>query len=246
MLGEGLPWNDRARVLDRWTITSYEPIRAVGGEVVGMLYAGLDEAPYVAAGRRNVRRVPELDRGTHSWRCPASCGGSGRRVARPLTMLTSAAAALGAGGHQPIAVAASDPAEIRVLGETFNRMADQIQARTAELEASRTARPKALDDYLEVLGFVAHELKSPLAGAQMQLQLIADGLRRGGVARAAKPLAALSRAVDYGHEVALSFNQLSRAESEGLQARAREMADFTAEVIRPALADLEAAAAAVG
>lgn len=245
VLGEGLPWNDRARVLDRWTITSYEPIRGVGDEVVGMLYAGLDEAPYVAAGRRNVAvflsSIAALTlavSGLVWW--------LGRRVARPLTTLTSAAAALGSGGHQPIAVTASDPAEIRVLGETFNRMADQIRARAAELEASRTAAQKALDDYLEVLGFVAHELKSPLAGAAMQLQLIADGYAGEVPPGLARPLAALSRAVDHGHEVALSFNQLSRAESQGLRIRPRDLADFTAEVVRPALADLEAAAAGRG
>ncbi len=245
VLGEGRPWNDRARVLDRWTITSYEPIRAVGGEVVGMLYAGLDEAPYVAAGRRNFALFLVSIAGL-TLLVSVLVWWFGRQVARPLSALTSAASALGAGGREPIEVAASDPAEIRILGETFNRMADQIQTRTAELEASRAVAQKALDDYLEVLGFVAHELKSPLAGAKMQLQLIADGYAGEVPPSLTRPLAALGRAVDYGHEVALSFNQLSRAESEGFQARPREVADFTAEVVRPALTELEPAAAARG
>jgi len=245
VLGEGRPWNDRARVLDRWTITSYEPIRSVGGEIVGMLYAGLDEAPYVAAGRRNVAvflasifALTVVVSGLVWW--------LGRRVARPLGALTRAASALGEGDHEQITVAASDPAEIRLLGETFNCMADQIRARTTELELSRAAAQKALDDYLEVLGFVAHELKSPLAGAQMQLRLIADGYAGEVPAALGRPLAALGRAVDYGHEVAQSFNQLSRAESEGFRARPRRVADFVAEVIRPALTDFDGAAAARG
>jgi signal transduction histidine kinase len=135
-------------------------------------------------------------------------------------------------------------ARIRVLGETFNRMADQIQARTAELEASREKAQTALNDYLEVLGFVAHELKSPLAGAKMQLQLL-DGGFAGEIPEAMKrPLAGLGRAVDYGNEVAQSFNQLSRAEGQGFVAKPREVEDFAAEVIRPAMADFEGAAAA--
>jgi len=245
VLDEGRSWNDRALVLDRWTITHYEPLRAPGGEVVGMLYAGLDEAPYVAAGRRNaafflasIAALTLLVSGLVWW--------LGRQVARPLSALTRAAAALGAGGHQPIEVAESDPAEIRVLGETFNRMADQIQSRTAELEASRVAAQRALDDYLEVLGFVAHELKSPLAGAGMQLELIADGYAGEVPDQLAPRLEALRRAVGYGHEVAVSFNQLSRAEGKGFQARPREVADFTADIMRPALAEVEAAAAARG
>ena len=245
VLGEGRSWNDRALVLDRWTITRYEPLRAPGGEVVGMLYAGLDEAPYVAAGRRNVAMFL-TSIGALTLLVSALVWWLGRRVARPLSALTSAAATLGGGGRQPIDVAESDPTEIRILGETFNRMADQIQSRTAELEASRVAAQKALDDYLEVLGFVAHELKSPLAGASMQLELIADGYAGEVPAQLAPRIDALRRAVGYGHEVALSFNQLSRAESEGFQARPRVVADFVAEIVRPALAEVEEAAAARG
>lgn len=245
VLGEGLAWNDRARVLDRWTIASYQPIRSAGGEVVGMFYAGLDEAPYVAQGRRNIALFLDsiavlslLVSGLVWW--------FGRRIARPLTELTSASSALAAGAPRPIVVAPSDPEEIRTLGETFNRMADQIQARTRELEASREKAQKALDDYMEVLGFVAHELKSPLAGAKMQLELI-DGGFTGEIPEAMKrPLAGLGRAVDYGNEVAQSFNQLSRAESEGFTAHPRDLADFTSAVVRPAVADCEAAAAARG
>jgi len=245
VLDEGLPWNDRARVLDRWTIASYQPVRSVQGDVVGMLYAGLDEAPYVAEGHRNIVLfltsigvLTLLVTGLVWW--------FGRRITRPLTELTSAASALASGAPRPIEVDASDPEEIRALGDTFNRMADQIQLRTNDLEASREEARKALDDYLEVLGFVAHELKSPLASAKMQLQLI-DGGFTGAVPEPMKrPLAGLRRAVDYGSEVAQSFNQLSRAEGEGFAARPRDVADFVAEVVRPAVADIEGAAAARG
>jgi signal transduction histidine kinase len=170
----------------------------------------------------------------------------GKRVALPLVRLTSAVSEFGSGALKPIAVEGGDPKEIRVLGETFNHMANQIQARTSELEVSRERIQKALDDYLEVLGFVAHELKSPLAGARMQVQVIDDGYA-GEVAEAMRrPLAALRRALDYGLEVAQSFNQLSRAEGEGFQANLRAVPDLVSEVIQPAMADFEGAAAARG
>ena len=245
VLDEGLPWNDRARVLERWTIASYQPVRSADGAVVGMLYAGLDEAPYVAAGRRDIAlflasiaALTMLVTGLVLW--------YGTRITLPLSDLTSAASALASGVPRPIEVDASDPEEIRTLGETFNLMAGQISSRTRDLEASREAARKALDDYLEVLGFVAHELKSPLASAKMQLQLI-DGGYAGQLPEAMKrPMAGLRRAVDYASEVAHSFNQLSRAESEGFAARPREIPDFAAEVVRPAVADCEGAAAPRG
>ncbi len=245
VLGEGLPWNDRARVLDRWTIASYQPVRAATGEVVGMLYAGLDEAPYVAQGRRNIAiflgsigALTVFVSGLVWW--------FGRRIARPLSDLTSAASALAAGAARPISVSPSDAQEIRTLGETFNRMADEIQARTRELESARGKAEKALADYMEVLGFVAHELKSPLAGAKMQLELIASGITGSVPDAMRRPLAGLGRAVDYGSEVAQSFNQLSRVESDTFAARPCELADFAAAVIVPALRDCESAASARG
>lgn len=245
VLGQGLPWNDRARVLDRWTIASYEPIWAMDGKVVGMIYAGLDEAPYMAEGRRNLIQFL-VSIAALTLFVSVIVWWFSRRVARPLYDLTLAALSIGAGVPKPIIVNAKDPREIQLLGETFTRMAEQIHARTAELEASRGKVQKALDDYLELLGFVAHELKSPLAGARMQLATIEDGYV-GEVSVAMKrPLAALRRALDYGVEVAQSFNQLSRAEGEGFNAQLTEIHDLAAEVIRLSILDCENAAAARG
>ncbi|MCU0726260.1 MAG: cache domain-containing protein [Planctomycetes bacterium] len=245
VLLRGEPWNDRARVLDRWTIASYEPIRAADGDVVGMLYAGLDEEFYTAEGRRSLTLFL-ASTAALTLLVSAAVGGIARRVAGPLRTLTAAAEASGTGAPRPIAVEPAAPREIRILGETFNRMAGRIEAHTAELEASRAKAEKALGDYMEVLGFVAHELKSPLAGARMQLGTIDDGYV-GEVPGAMKPpLAALRRALDYGLEVAQSFNQLSRAEGEGFKARLVEIKDLGAEVVRIAMADCAGAAAARG
>lgn len=245
VLGQGISWNDRARVLDRWTIASYVPIRAVNGEVIGMLYAGLDEAPYTAEGRRNLALFLASIASLTLF-VSVMVWWLARRVAQPLGVLTSAATALGAGAAKPIHVNRSDPREIRLLSETFNHMAEQISARTAELQASRERVQKALDDYLEVLGFVAHELKSPLAGARTQLTTIEDGYVGDVSEEMKRPLAALRRALDYGLEVAQSFNQLSRAEGEEFKARIIEIEDFATEIAQLAASDHETAAALRG
>jgi two-component system NtrC family sensor kinase len=46
VLGKGLPWIQRAFVVDDWYITAYEPIRDVGDNIVGMLYVGMLESKY--------------------------------------------------------------------------------------------------------------------------------------------------------------------------------------------------------
>jgi len=44
---KGQPWLDRAFVVHDWYITGYEPIRDLNGRIVGILYVGMLEAPYV-------------------------------------------------------------------------------------------------------------------------------------------------------------------------------------------------------
>lgn len=42
----GEPWLDRAFVVKDWYLTAYEPIRDIAGQIVGILYVGILEAPY--------------------------------------------------------------------------------------------------------------------------------------------------------------------------------------------------------
>ncbi|MCG8564291.1 MAG: cache domain-containing protein [Desulfobacterales bacterium] len=54
VLGEGKPWTDRAKVLDQWYITAYEPILSIEGERVGMFYVGVLEAKYLDVRKRGM------------------------------------------------------------------------------------------------------------------------------------------------------------------------------------------------
>jgi two-component system NtrC family sensor kinase len=46
VLGKGLPWVQRAFVVNDWYITAYEPIRDVQDHIVGILYVGILESKY--------------------------------------------------------------------------------------------------------------------------------------------------------------------------------------------------------
>ena len=46
VLEKGLPWIQRAFVVDDWYITAYEPIRDVEDRIVGILYVGMLESKY--------------------------------------------------------------------------------------------------------------------------------------------------------------------------------------------------------
>jgi two-component system NtrC family sensor kinase len=47
VLKEGKPWIDRAFVVNDWYITAYEPIKNVDKKIIGILYVGMLEKPYI-------------------------------------------------------------------------------------------------------------------------------------------------------------------------------------------------------
>jgi two-component system NtrC family sensor kinase len=46
VLEKGLPWIQRAFVVDDWYITAYEPIRDIQDKIIGILYVGMLESKY--------------------------------------------------------------------------------------------------------------------------------------------------------------------------------------------------------
>jgi two-component system NtrC family sensor kinase len=47
VLQEGKPWIGRAFVVNDWYITAYEPIKDIRGKIIGILYVGMLEKPYI-------------------------------------------------------------------------------------------------------------------------------------------------------------------------------------------------------
>jgi|GEM_PF-607071 len=47
VLGKGIPWTGRARVLDSWYLSRYEPVRDLSDTIIGMLYVGELEQIYI-------------------------------------------------------------------------------------------------------------------------------------------------------------------------------------------------------
>jgi two-component system NtrC family sensor kinase len=47
VIGQGKSWVKPALVVNHWYITAYEPIKDIGGRIIGMLFVGMLEKPYI-------------------------------------------------------------------------------------------------------------------------------------------------------------------------------------------------------
>lgn len=117
-----------------------------------------------------------------------------RRIRRPLESLSKAAKALSVGRHEPLVTGAGAGAEFDTVAGAFNDMANR-------LEATEQTR-------LQLLGDLAHELRTPLANIKAHLEAVDDGVREWDTDTRSVVLAE----VDHLSRLAGDLNDVSRAE----------------------------------
>jgi len=103
-----------------------------------------------------------------------------RRVVRPLSELTSAAAAMAVGSGTPH-VAEQGPEDVRNAAAAFNAMAEKV---TKTLESQR-----------HLLSAVGHDLRTPLTAMRINLEFVEDSELREGLMRNLDELQALTEQV---------------------------------------------------
>jgi two-component system NtrC family sensor kinase len=182
VLDRGTRWRDRAFVVNDWYITAYDPIRDLGGSVVGILYVGVLEAGYAAV----------RDRVILSFFALATAGfllilgmtyAMISNITRPIGEMVAATRNITA-GRLDQEVRADAHGELALLANSFNTMLASLRQMRADLEEwGRTLEQKvherteqvmemqvrvAQSERLASLGMlaagVAHEVNNPLGG----------------------------------------------------------------------------------
>ena len=242
VLGQGESWGDRAWVVDAWYLSGYDPIRDADGKTVGMLYVGLLEAPYRALRNRLAAQfiVPAA---FIAMLAVVAALALVRRITRPLHQLGTAANRMAKGDWNASAGVEHTYAEIEDLSAAFQRMQSaiaerdrELHARNAELAETNSRLERANRNYMETLGFVTHELKSPLAAMQSTMDLILGGYVGDASDETKDALLRAKRQCETLQDMVKNYLDLSRAERGELIARPRRI-DFVKEVVEPSLAE---------
>ncbi len=196
VLEKGELWLDRAFVVHDWYLTGYQPIRDITGRIVGILYVGMLEAPYMDLRNKVVYSFFGIGvLGVAIVVLLYFFITSG--ITRPLREMAAATRKI-AEGDLSVELSSKSKDEIGQLAESFNHMLVRLKQARRELEdygrvlevkvEERTQELIKMQDHLvqsekmasmgQLAASIAHEVNNPLSGVLIYNQLIAKKINR--------------------------------------------------------------------
>jgi len=177
VLEKGLPWIDRAFVVNNWYIAAYEPIKDVNSKTVGVLYVGILEEKFVDMRNRTVIMFLGIMFGGMILALIVS-NFLARSITRPIEDLIYASGQW-AKGNLDYRVATKHKDEIGQLGQTFNHMAFSLKERDEKLKEhadQQIMKSERLATLGQLSAGVAHEINNPLGAILMYTHLALEDL----------------------------------------------------------------------
>jgi len=184
-------WLARAKVVDRWYLTAYEPFFDQSGRAIGALYVGLLEKPFDALKTRaSLILLGLLLLGSAVGYLLARS--LSRRLSRPILELAAGAEQVAA-GQWDVALPTPGRDEIGHLTATFNRMTSALKLRDRQLQSLNQELEGKVEErtaLLEEKSLQLIQVREELARAE---KLAAIGSLAAGVAHEINNPAAIIR-----------------------------------------------------
>lgn len=219
---KGQTWLDRAFVVTNWYFSGYEPIKDIHGKIIGILYVGLLEQPFVDL----LWNISFIFLGVIVLAAGLAVIFSyilAYRVSQPLVDVVGATHKISSGDLAYRAKVDANIGELNELAQSFNNMAAKLQERDEKLQASNAKLEILNKSYLDLIGFVAHELKGMLSSVILNAYSVRDGFLGMINFKQRKAMDLVTRKLDYLSATVKNFLSLSRIEKGELTVSPREL-----------------------
>ncbi|MFN2352182.1 MAG: cache domain-containing protein [Kiritimatiellia bacterium] len=233
VLGSELAWLGRACIIGKCYLTAYEPIRDLRGNTIGMLYVGMLEKPFLDLQHGIIWRYALLFAVFIALALIIAYT-TANRLARPLHLLAGAAKAVTGGNYPPPLPADNVSDETGILIKTFNQMTSKLNEREQTLKNANESLQATNRNYMEMLGFVSHELKSPVGTILNYVYLLNEGKLGNLTDKQSRAVRNIDNNIKLILEMIRHYLNLSRIENRELQPAPASL-DVNADVLQPLL-----------
>ena len=234
-------WLDRAFVVNNWYISAYEPIYAPDNKIIGMLYVGVLEDKYV-----------DIRNGIFLSFLPILFGGIvgvlilsyllSRGLSKPIKRLVETTNRIARGEMRDILekerkypqAEKVSYSEIEELVRNFNRMTAVLYKREAELKKANDDLRQINHHYMEILGFVTHEIKNRLGIILSSAYNLNQGMTGTLNKEQETMVDVLLRNSERLSDMIKNYLDLSRIEKEELKVNRQEL-EFKKDILEPVL-----------
>jgi two-component system NtrC family sensor kinase len=251
VLEGGRRFANRAFVVNDWYLSAYDPILDPSNKIIGILYVGLLEQKYLAYKSDLAAQFLAISFASLILAALVAFYLS-RSLRRPIEQLVGATRQLSSGALSTRVHITRASQETHELATAFNSMAESLEKRSRELQQTTAKMEKAFLEadernraYLEMLGFVTHELKSPLASIVFAIQSVRDGYLGSITKEQEEVLKSAMSSADYLRNTIANYLNLGRIEEGVLRLEPKEAA-FVTDIINPVVERLAETAADQG
>lgn len=205
VLENGQPYIGRDYAVNAHYITAYEPIRSTLGTIIGILYVGTLEQPFIDM-RNQVILLFCLIALLGVVVAIAIGYFLAQSISTPIEKLASATQEI-SGGHFPLTLDITSEDEIGRLGRLFVQMSQRLKKTLSDLQDLN-------QKYLGLLGFTTHELKQPLGVLKGYLIMLQDEtLGRLTTETQREAILEMRNSVNLLNDMIMKYLQLSKIEA---------------------------------
>ncbi|MBN1975730.1 MAG: cache domain-containing protein [Sedimentisphaerales bacterium] len=211
-------WDDKAFVVKDWYKTAYEPIRDIEKNVIGMLYVGTLEQPFNDIARNSFLMFALIISGATALAAAVSFI-IDADISRHVRSMFTATDKLARGELGHMIETATGITELNALAKSFNEMSNQLNERDKSLKLSNEMLTELNKRYIDLIGFVSHELKGSVAVIIMNVCSVRDEVFGQINEQQRKALDGGIRSLDYLTATVKKFLSLGRIEKGELTAK---------------------------
>ncbi len=219
---QGRPWLDRAFVINDWYLTAYEPLRDVHGQIIGIFSVGILERPFydvqktLLIGLFMIFLVGVMPTMLAAYILANS-------LVRPLTGMAQTTARIVSGDLERKIEIKTGVHELHELTNAFNNMSERLVERERNLAERNEDLAVMNKRYLDMIGFVSHELKVILSSIVLNTYLLRKKILGDINEKQENVLKSMSRNLDYLTVTVKNFLNLSRIEKGEMKIEPQEL-----------------------